>query len=541
MRLAGLVLSACALTLLAAPDVSAQDRTHNSGPTFTRDVAAIVFANCSTCHRPGESAPFGLLTYRDVRARGRLIAEAVRRRHMPPWKPVYGAEGGGPFAGERRLTDAQISTIERWVDLGMPEGDPAALPKVPARSDGWQVGTPDLIVTMPVPFTMPGEGPDVFRTFVIPVPVTTPKYVAAVEFAPGTSRALHHANVRFDRTPGSRDLDAADPLPGYEGPVSPGARYPDGYFLGWTPGQRPQRSPDGMAWRLEPGSDLVIQIHLKKTGRPESIQPRVGFIFTDRTPDRVPLAVRLGRQNIDLAPGARAIVHDSYRLPVDVQVMSIHPHAHYRATDVSAFATLPDGSRRPLIHIADWDFNWQDVYQFAAPVPLPRGTEIAMAFTYDNSAQNVRNPDRPPRRVLFGQNSTDEMGDLWLQVVTLTAQDRTRLVEDLLPKVLAEDVVGFDTLLKADSRNDSLRRAKAATDYNLATLLLAQRRWSEALSHLAAAVELRPEHGESHNNLGVALRALGRLDEAIEQFRRAVALDPSNAAARENLENALRK
>ena len=456
---------------------------------------------------------------------------------MPPWKP---AREGGPYAGERRLTDAQIALVARWVDEGMAEGDPADLPPRPAGIDGWQIGRPDLIVTMAEPFVLPADGPDVFRTFVMPVPTTSMKYVAAMEFVPGGSRALHHANLRIDSTAGSRDLDAADPQPGYEGVVSAGARYPDGYFLGWTPGQRPQISPPGMAWRLDPGSDLVVQIHMRKTGRSERIQPRIGFVFTDRRPDRVPLAMRLGRQNIDLAPGAHAIIRDSYRLPVDVDVLSVHPHAHYRATNVAAYATLPDGSRRPLIHIADWDFNWQDVYRYESPVALPRGTEIAMEYTYDNSSDNPRNPDRPPRRILFGQNSLDEMGDLWLQVVARSTAERAQLAADLTPKVLAEDAVGYGMLLLADPGNAAIRQTKAATEYNLGTLLLSLRRWNEAAVHLRVAIEFRPEHGESHNNLGVALRALGRRDEAIDQFRRAVALEPSNDAARQNLDDALK-
>jgi len=519
----------------------AQGGIGNSTLTFSRDIAPIVFANCSPCHRPGESGPFDLLSYSDVRRRGRLIVDAIRRRYMPPWKPAAGRDGGGPFAGVRQLTDAQIALIARWVDEGMPEGDPALLPPVPAAAGAWQIGTPDLIVTMPAPFTLAAEGADVFRTFVIPVPITSQKYVAAMEFSPGTARAIHHANIRLDSTSASRDLDASDPRPGFEGAASPGARYPDGYFLGWTPGQRPQMSPPGMAWRLDPGSDLVIQIHLRKTGRSETIQPRIGLVFTNRRPDRVPLAMRLGRQNIDLAPGARTVVHDSYRPPVDIEVLNIHPHAHYRATDVAAFATLPDGSRRSLIHIPDWDFNWQDVYQYEAPVSLPRGTEITMDFTYDNSSDNMRNPDRPPRRVIFGQNSSDEMGDLWLQVVTRTAGERAQLAADLVPKVLAEDAVGYGMLLMTDPANSAMRRAKAATEYNLGTLLLSQRRWSEAAAHLREAIDLRPEHGESHNNLGVALRALGLSAEAIEEFRRAVALDPSNDSARQNLTDALKR
>jgi tetratricopeptide (TPR) repeat protein len=364
--------------------------------------------------------------------------------------------------------------------------------------------------------------------------------VAVIEFRPGGSRAVHHANLRFDRTAASRHLDEADALPGFEGVETPSARYPDGYFLGWTPGQRPQRSPRGMAWRLEPGSDLVLQLHLRRTGKPERIQPSVGFVFTDEAPTRVPLALRLGRQNIDLAPNGQSVVRDSYRLPVDVELLSIHPHAHYRATVVGAFAELPDGAKRPLIQIPDWDFSWQDIYQFTEPVALPRGTTITMEYLYDNSSANPRNPDRPPRRVRFGPNSTDEMGDLWLQVAARTAEERAQLVRDLLPKTLAEDAIGYGMLLQTDASNETFKLGKAATHYNLGTLLLTGRRWAEAIANFEAALSVRPNHSDTHNNLGVALRASGRLDEAIEHFRRAVGLDPGNESAAQNLAESLK-
>jgi hypothetical protein len=514
-------------------DVLAQELADR--PTFSRDIAPIVFGHCSPCHRPGGSAPFSLTTLPEIRGRASLIVDVTKRRQMPPWKPT---PDSGPFAGARRLEDRQIDTLARWVAGGMAEGDPRDLPALPAAGHNWQIGEPDLIVATSGSYRLPAEGSDIFRTFVLQVPVTEPRYVAGVEFRPGT-RAVHHANIRFDRGTGSRELDAADPLPGYDGPVSATARYPDGYFLGWTPGQQPQLSSKGMAWRLEPGSDLVVQVHLKKTGKPEDVEFSVGFAFTAEAPSRTPFALRLGRQDIDIAPGQRYVVRDSYRLPVDVEVHSIHPHAHYRATDIRAVADLPDGTRRPLIHIDDWDFNWQDIYRFATPLALPRGTTIAMEYAYDNSAGNARNPDRAPRRVIFGQNSADEMGDLWLQVVTRTPEDRVRLVSDVMPKVLAEDATGYGMLLLADPQNQGLKIGKAATEYNLGTLLTAARRWDEAAIHLRSSIALRPGHSDAHNNLGVALRGLGRLDEAIDAFRQAVTLDPSNDAAVQNLSETL--
>jgi hypothetical protein len=529
-------LSTLVATFLVAPMVSAQLDGPAASPTFSRDVAPIIEAHCTPCHRPGQAGPFNLLSYSDVRSRARLIVEVTERRYMPPWKPAPGE--GGPFSGDRRLSDVQIALIERWVELGMPKGDPVE-PRIRVPSSGWQSGTPDLVVTLSKPFALGADGPDVFRTFVMPVPLDAAKYVAAIEFRPGASRAVHHANIRLDRTAASRDLDEADPLPGFEGDVSSSARYPDGYFLGWTPGRRPQRSASGMAWRLDAGSDLVIQVHLRKTGRVEQIQPSVGLYFTDEAPSAIPMALRLGRQNIDLAPGQTSVFRDSYQLPVDVQVRSIHPHAHYRATDIRAFADLPDGTRRPLIHIPDWDFTWQDIYEYESPIDLPRGTTISTEYIYDNSSANPRNPDRPPRRVLYGQNSVDEMGDLWLQVVSRSPEDRARLAADFIPKVLAEDAVGYGMLLMSDPQNERLKNGKAALHYNLGTLFLGTRRWSDAAAQFTSALELRPEHGNTYNNLGVALLAQGQVQAAIDRFQRAVALDPSNDAARQNLADAV--
>jgi Tfp pilus assembly protein PilF/mono/diheme cytochrome c family protein len=533
--------------------------------TFSRDIAPIVFERCASCHRPGEAAPFSLLTYDDVRRRAQQIVEVTRRGYMPPWKPVAGY--GGPFLDERRLTDEEIRTIARWVDRGAPEGDPADLPRRPDWPEDWRLGAPNLVVTMAEPYLLRADGPSVFRNFVIPIPITETKYVAGLEYSPGNARVVHHANLRIDQTPSSRELDEADPLPGYEGRLSPGAQYPDGYFLGWTPGQLPRLAPQGMAWRLDPGSDLVVQVHMQPSGRPEMLPSSIGLYFTDDPPVRTPMMLRLGQHNIDIPPGAsRYVTSDHYRLPVDVEVHVVQPHAHYRAREVKGFALLPDGTKRWLIYIDDWDFNWQDVYRYAEPLALPKGTIVGMEFTYDNSEGNPRNPDRPPRRVLMGEDSTDEMGNLWIQVLTRSAADRQTLFSDFRPKMLAEDAVGYETMLLGDPEDASLHTDAALiywdlgqadraiahyesaiamepgnvrTRYNFATLLAAQRRFDEAAAHFRQAIALRPDHAEAHNNLGAVLWAQDRFGEAFEHFSEALRLDPKNFRAQNNVGHAL--
>ena len=548
----------CGAVWLSAPVAISAAQTP---PTYNGDVEPILRRQCVSCHRTGDIAPFSLESYEDVRGRARAIADATARRYMPPWKPSAGF--GGPFAGARGLTDDEIGTIAKWVEGGMPRGDaPPAERGQSERVAEWRLGPPDLVVTLDTPYVLAADGADIFRNFAIPVPLTGEKFVAAVDFSPG-GRAIHHANLRFDPSAGSRELDAEDPTPGYDGAISLSARYPDGYFLGWTPGQSPQTSAPGMAWRLAPGTDLVLQMHLRRTGKPEQIRPKVAFYFTAEAPTRTPLALRLGKQNIDIKPGEQFLIADAYQLPVDVQLLAIHPHAHYRAREIRATADLPDGTRQWLLRIDDWDFNWQDVYRLAEPVALPKGTTIRMVYSYDNSASNPRNPDRPPRRVIFGQNSTDEMGDLWLQVVTATEKDRVALFNDLRPKTLAEDADGYAMLVGANPDNAGyyndlafvsallgrfdaalehyttaarLKPDWAAAQYNVATLLATRGHLEEAVEYFRKAVALRPNHAETHNNLGAVLQALGQSDEALEHFRRAVALDPSNRQAKENLD-----
>ena len=310
--------------VLAAPGATAQSRV-----TFSKDIAPIVFEHCASCHRPGEIAPFSLLTYRDVRPWAVAIARATHARSMPPWKPEPGY--GHEFVGARRLDPQQIGLIQQWVDGGAVEGDPADLPPPPVVVPGWRLGEPDLIVRLPDPYALPAGGADILRNFVIPAPIREGRYVRAFEFHPGNSRVVHHANIRVDRTRRSRQLDAADRDPGFDGRLTT-AEFPDGHFLGWTPGQLPPPLPAGMAWRLDENSDLVVQLHLHPADTPQTVQPSIGLFFTDTPPARTPLMLRLGRQNIDIAPGDRDyVVRDSYVLPVDVDVHAVQPHAHFRA------------------------------------------------------------------------------------------------------------------------------------------------------------------------------------------------------------------
>jgi tetratricopeptide (TPR) repeat protein/mono/diheme cytochrome c family protein len=562
------------------PDRSVPNGTASQAPpatvAFSKDIAPILYEHCAACHHPGGWAPFSLLAYDDVRPRARQIANVVRRRLMPPWKPE--SDHGGPFVGERRLTDAQIELIQEWVAEGATAGASADLPQMPVFEDGnWQLGVPDLVITMPRRYTLPAGDRDVFRNFVMPIPISETRYVKGLEFQPGNRSVAHHATMRIDQTSASRRLDERDPEPGYSGVTAPSALYPDGHSLAWTPGQVPPFLPAGMSWRLEPGSNLVVQMHMVQTRRvasvstddPDSIQIRVGFYFADKPPDRTPTTLRLGRHDIDIQPGeSDYVVSDSYVLPVDVEVHSVQPHAHYLAKEIKGLATLPDGTRRWLIYIKDWDFHWQDVYRYRDPFWLPKGTTLQMEYSYDNSANNPHNPHSPPKRVRYGEQTNDEMGILWIQVRPHDRKDLAILMRDYQPKKSAEDAVGYQTMLAAtpddaslhdglahsyielgrvaeaiSHARESVRLQPASTDayYNLATVLTASGQFDEAADSFRKALQLNRADTYAHNSLGALLFTMGRPAAALDEFREAVRIDPLYANARNNLGVTLQK
>lgn len=498
--------------------------------TFNDDIAPILLGRCGPCHRPGGWAPFSLLTYSAARERADRIAAVTKSRRMPPWKTE---PGYGPFVGLRALGEVEIDLIQRWVRDGRREGAPRDLAALRPPAREWRLGTPDLIVTLPQAYTVPAGGPDVFRVFVVRLPTSTTRHVRGLEFLPGNPRVVHHANLLLDPTPRSRALDAADPKPGYEGATPRSAGFPQGHFLGWVPGLPAPLLPDSLSWPLEPGTDLVVQLHFLPSGRPETVQPLIGFYFADVPPARIPSLLRLGRQDIDIAPGdGNHTISDSYALPVDAAILAIKPHAHYRAREIRATATLPDGTTKRLLHIKDWDFKWQHTYRFAEPLDFPKATTLRMQYTYDNSADNPRNPQLPPRRVRWGPSSFDEMGDLWIQVLTKEDSDRITLEQDFRRQAAAAEIVGYQALIENEPANSALHD-------EVAMLFLELGRPNDAVSHFEVSLRLQPDSAASHFNLGTALTMAGDLDESIRRYRKALRLDPDRAHVHLNLGNAL--
>ncbi|MSU20825.1 MAG: tetratricopeptide repeat protein [Pedosphaera sp.] len=495
--------------------------------TFNKDIAPIVFKQCASCHRPGQSAPFNLMSYADVKKRAQQIGEVTAKGVMPPWLPE---PGYGDFADARLLSGQEIGAIAQWIREGATEGEAKELPELPKWVEGWRLGEPDLMVKMGEPYTLKAEGKDVYRNFVIPIPLEASRYVKAVEFQPGNSKIVHHAFIRFDRTPESRQLDEKDSEPGFGGIHTPeNAFSPDGYFLSWQPGKVPSRGIEGLAWRLEKGSDLVLQMHMQPAGKPEMIQPAIAFHFAEKPPTNTPFKIGLSSYAIDIPAGKKDyIIQDSYLLPVDVQILGILPHAHYLGKELRGYATLPDGTKKWLLLIKRWDFNWQGDYHYINPVFLPRGTRLTMEFSYDNSDANERNPSRPPKRVRYGLQSTDEMGELWFQVLPRHTNDLKTLTASYQYKIV-EDVMAYNNYLLQQDRNDFKAHNK------IAKALLTLGKTAEALQHLHTAAAIVITDPETHYLLGIIYRQQNKLLAAKGEFENVLRLDPNHYKAHGNL------
>ena len=528
MRFRGGAIALVALATAGCAGAAPHSAPSTSATITFADVAPIFHQRCAVCHRPDGVAPFPLLAYDDARARAQDIVDAVTSRFMPPWLPEPGFI---PFHGERRLTDDEIARVRAWVAAGAPEGDRARAPRPPEVPSGWQLGAPDLIVRLSQPYALAAGGREVFRNFVLPLPITGRRWVSAVEFRPGSRGRIHHATLFTDITGEARRLDALDPEPGYAG--MEGGAAPDGHFVGWSPGRQPRPLPDGSAWEIREGMDLVLQLHLMPDKVATAVQPEVGFYFASGPPRALPVVLNLTSKTIDIPAGATAhTVRDSYVLPADVDALAVFPHAHYLARSITVDATLPDGQTRALLSIPRWDFDWQDEYQYETPVRLPAGTTLRMTIVYDNSADNRRNPNRPPRRVVWGGHSSDEMADVWLTVVPRDPAARAALVDAQSRRDLERLAAGYSFRLTIDSED-------VEAHGRLGHLLVGEGRASEALPHLEAARRRRPDAWGVLHNLGVAQTALGKYPEAVTSFRAALARNASYAPTHQSLATAL--
>jgi mono/diheme cytochrome c family protein len=415
-------------------------------PTFNRDIAPILYRNCSNCHRPGEVAPFALLSYQDAAKRAKQLAAITEARVMPPWKAT---PGYGDFKDVRRLTDRQIATIRDWAAHGAPEGDPSEQPTPPKFPTGWLGGEPDQAFKMTQAYSLPAEGPDQFRCFVVPLSASEDEYVKRVEFRPGNPRIVHHAILFLDTSGEARRRETV-PGEGYPCVGGPGLDI-TGSLGGWAPGATPADAPPGVAHTIKKGADLVLQIHYHLDGKPEQDQSTVGLTFAKTPPTKGLTLFVLGNEKIDIPPGdSQYLVKASGVLPLDAEAIAVFPHAHYLCKDMKVDAYLPDGSVTPLIWIKDWDFNWQGAYRYTSPVKLPKGTRLEMQYTYDNSTANPHNPSDPPREVKFGEETTNEMGFAFVSVTLDTPDEvaefrrgtRAEFIADMLTNGVDSEALG---------------------------------------------------------------------------------------------------
>ena len=446
-------------------------------------------------------APFSLLDYESARARAREIAEATLTRAMPPWLPEA---GHGEFLNARRLRDDQIALIQRWVEQGAPEGDAAQTPKPPAFPEGWQLGTPDVVVKSAESYTLqPGNG-EVFRNFVFQVPRSSTRYVRAIEFRADNPKVLHHANVAVDPSRVARRLDRADPGPGF-------ATMPEDEVqnvFGWSPGKVPILEPADTAWALEEGSDLVVQLHMVP-----GAQGRTGSAV-DRTVLHVDAADaradrRQARIEVDRHSGWRGELRHRGQLRAAGRRLRRSASTRTRTTwrrRCGARRRCPTERRSRCIWIRRWDIRWQDQYRYKDPIVLPKGTTLRMRFTYDNSAANARSP-RPPRRVTWGQNSTDEMGALWVEVIPRRSEDAAVLTQDYFRRALATDIASAELQVRNNPKDP-------AAHNRLALKYVQAGRIPDAQARLDEALRLAPNDAEAHSNLGTVLQMQGRLSEA---------------------------
>jgi hypothetical protein len=406
-------------------------------PVWATDIAPILYRHCVECHRPGQPAPFSLLHHADAAARASTIAQVVEQRLMPPWLPSPNPQH--PFLQERRLKNEEIRIIRQWARGGAPPGDLRSAPPAPPEPPQWPLGPPDAVVELADPFPIPAGGADLYQCLVIPRPLDRDRFVRAYDFraGPGT----HHALLFLDSIQAARRRDAESPGPGYPCFGVPGF-LPSASLGGWAPGSASLAYPAGAAVRFRSTADLVLQLHFQPFGRAELSRPKVALYFQENAPARRMMDVPLGSRQIDIPAGERRyIVRDHFTLPVNVEVTGIIPHAHFIARTMRGWAILPDGSRKELIHIPRWNFQWQLQYRYRKPFRLPADTRLEMEFVYDNSKANPQNPFSPPRRIRWGPDSTDEMAGLHVQVIPDSGEDASELGSYLWGKMMRERLV----------------------------------------------------------------------------------------------------
>ena len=377
--------------------------------TYAKDIAPIINRSCVSCHHDNSVAPFSLIGYDNAKKWASNIAVVTGERVMPPWKA---APGYGEFLDDHQLSDDEIALLKKWYDGGAPRGDKSLEPKAPAFTSEWPLGTPDLILQPEKPFHVAAEGDDIYRNFVLKNKFEHELWVKAIDVKPGNPKVVHHEITFIDGMGASKGLEEAN-RDGQEGYTSSGGGVgflPTGTLGGWAPGLTSREMPPGIAYRLKPGSTLVMQVHYHKDGKPEDDLTRLGLYFAKEPIKKEMRLHWIFNFGIDIPPGEKEYhASQTFTVPADVTMYSAMPHMHLLGRSMKADITFPDGTVKPLIWIRDWDFNWQLSYAFKEPLHVPKGSVIHVEATYNNSRGNPRNPNDPPKEVKWGEQTTDEM------------------------------------------------------------------------------------------------------------------------------------
>jgi hypothetical protein len=377
--------------------------------TYAEHVAPILNSRCAPCHHPGAVGPFSLVGFENAKKHSATVANAAGERRMPPWKAVHGY---GEFKDENRLSDEQIALIKKWTETGTSRGDQKLEPKAPTFSGEWQAGTPDIVLSPSKPFKLDEEGDDVYRNFVFDLGNTEPVYVRGMDVKPSNRKVVHHV-IAFLDSSGRSAKFAEKSKDGQEGYTSSGGGIgttPSGSLGGWAPGVTVAFADKGTAFKIAPGTKIVMQVHYHKSGKEEVDQTKLGLYVSKQAPEKQLEIFWAANPIFRIPPGAdNHKVAWSERIPIDSTLYSVMPHMHLLGKSMKAKITLPDGKEIPLVFVDKWDFNWQIVYQLKEPLFVPRGSRLSVEAFYDNSTKNPHNPREVPEAVGWGEQTTDEM------------------------------------------------------------------------------------------------------------------------------------
>lgn len=404
-----------ALTILAVALPAADKGALNGAPTYAKEVSRILQKRCEGCHRPGQIGPFALTNYEQVSAFAPEIKRATQSRKMPPW---HAEPGYGEFRNERRLSDDEVATIARWVDAGAPRGEAREMPPPVKYNDDWALGAPDAVLTPDVTWELEASGADEYRCFVMPTSFAEDRTIQAVEVRPGNRKIVHHVLIYADVTGKARQLDAADPRPGFTCFGGLGFA-PQTGLGGWAPGGGVGRLPEDVGRYLAQGADVVMQVHYHKSGKPETDRTSLGFYFNRVTARKYLKSRPVANLFIRIPPGEANYRNTAaWTLSEDVLVYGVTPHMHLLGKAMRMWATLPDGTRKDLVWVKSYSFNWQTGYVFKESLALPKGTKIDVEAWFDNSASNPSNPNNPLKEVRWGDATTDEMLIGWVAYIS---------------------------------------------------------------------------------------------------------------------------